>query len=49
MAHGDEVELIDPKTPERNGVYLVEAVSYPVGVSGYFQNITLGPRINARN
>jgi hypothetical protein len=49
MYHGDEVELIDPKTPERNGVYLVEAVEYSIGIKGYFQKITLGARINARN
>ena len=44
--HGDEIEIIDPKTPERSGIYLAEAVEYPIGVSGYFQTITLGPRIN---
>lgn len=47
MYHGDEVELIDPKTPERNGVYLIEAVDYEIGVNGYFQTIKLGAKISA--
>lgn len=49
MEHGDEVELIDPVTPERNGVYLVEAVEINIGINGYFQTITLGARTDARN
>lgn len=43
--HGDEIEIIDPKTPERNGVYLVEAVEHEIGVNGYFQTIKLGVKV----
>tara|TARA_R110000796_G_scaffold74629_8_gene167822 strand:- start:1778 stop:2779 length:1002 start_codon:yes stop_codon:yes gene_type:complete len=49
LYHGDEIEIIDRKTPERNGVYLVEAAEYQIGINGYFQTITLGVRIDARN
>lgn len=45
MYHGDEVEIIDPRTPERNGVYLVESVDYTIGVNGYFQSIKLGVKV----
>jgi hypothetical protein len=47
MYHGDEIELIDKDLPERNGVYLIEGVDYEIGVSGYFQIITLGAKISA--
>jgi hypothetical protein len=49
IEHGDEVEIVDPKTPERNGVYLVEAVEKEIGINGYFQKITLGVRVDVRN
>jgi hypothetical protein len=43
--HGDEIELIDKKYPEKNGVYLCESVEREAGVNGYFQNIYLGAKI----
>jgi hypothetical protein len=43
--HGDEVELVDPKIPERDGIYLIEAVDIEVGVNGYFQTLKLGAKI----
>lgn len=46
LYHGDEIELIDRKTPEKNGVYLIEGVEYEIGVDGYFQIITLGAKIS---
>jgi hypothetical protein len=45
MYHGDSVEIIDPKTPEKNGVYLVESVEIEIGINGYFQTIKLGVKI----
>lgn len=45
IKHGDEIEIIDPKTPEKNGVYLAETVDYEIGVNGYFQNIYLGVKV----
>lgn len=42
MFHGDEVEIEDPKRPERNGIYLVEQVTHSIGVNGSFQSIKLG-------
>lgn len=45
VRHGDEVEIIDPRTPEKNGVYLAESVDYEIGVNGYFQSISLGAKI----
>ena len=39
MKHGDEIEIVDNRRPERNGVYLAESVEYPIGVNGYFQII----------
>lgn len=46
VKHGDEVEIINPKTPEQNGVYLAETVNHPIGVDGYFQEIFLGAKIS---
>lgn len=43
--HGDEAEIIDKKYPEKNGVYLIEAVEYETGVNGYFQTVHLGAKI----
>ena len=43
--HGDEIEIIDKKTPERNGIYLTESVNYTIGVNGYFQSIKLGAKV----
>ena len=47
IRHGDEVEIIDPRTPEKNGVYLAESVNYSIGVDGYFQEIFLGAKISS--
>lgn len=45
VKHGDEITIIDPKTPERNGTYLAEAVNPTFGINGYFQKITLGIKV----
>lgn len=45
MKHGDEVELIDKKRPDRNGVYLVESVMATIGIDGSFQTLKLGAKI----
>lgn len=47
VKHGDEIEIINPRTPEQNGVYLAESVSYPIGVDGYFQEVNLGAKISS--
>jgi hypothetical protein len=47
LYHGDEIDLIDKEVPEKNGVYLIEAVEIEIGVNGYFQTITLGAKISA--
>jgi beta-galactosidase beta subunit len=47
VRHGDEIEIIDPLIPERNGVYLAESVEYSIGVDGYFQSINLGAKISS--
>lgn len=49
VKHGDEIEIIDPKNPEKNGVYYAEAVKPYFGVSGYFQTITLGAKVSVAN
>jgi hypothetical protein len=49
VKHGDEIEIIDPKHPERNGIYYAEAVNPYFGVGGYFQTITLGAKISVSN
>ena len=40
--HGDIINLVSNKLPERNGKYLVKAVKITDGVDGYFQTLTLG-------
>lgn len=45
MYHGDEVEIVDIRRPERNGVYLIESVSYEIGINGSFQTLKLGAKI----
>lgn len=45
VRHGDEVEIIDPFRPEKNGIYLTESVNYTIGVGGYFQEINLGVKV----
>ncbi len=47
VRHGDEVTIIDPKTPEKNGTYLAESVEYQIGVDGTFQEINLGAKISS--
>ncbi len=46
VRHGDSIKLVDPFNPERNGIYLVESVSYEFGINGYFQDIRLGIRLD---
>lgn len=48
IRHGDEIELIDNKNPEKNGFYLVEEVVLRWGLDGYFQTVTLGAKISAK-
>lgn len=48
VKHGDEIEIIDPKHPERNGTYYAEAVVQRFGTGGYFQTITLGVKITVK-
>lgn len=43
---GDQVELIDNRHPNRNGVYLVDKVNTTFGVDGYRQTITIPYRIS---
>lgn len=40
--HGDIINLVSNKMPERNGQYLVKSVEISEGVGGYFQKIELG-------
>ena len=40
--HGDIINLVSNKLPERNGKYLVKSVKITDGVEGYFQTLTLG-------
>ena len=42
---GDNVQLIDPILPERNGVYKVKSVEYKGGVNGLRQTIQLDYKI----
>ena len=46
VKHGDEIEIINPRSPEQNGVYLAESVKYQIGVDGYFQEVFLGAKIS---
>lgn len=46
VRHGDEIELIDPVQPEKNGVYYAEAVDAEIGINGYFQTIKLGAKVS---
>lgn len=46
VKHGDEVQLIDAKLPERNGTYLVKEVREKNDNSGQRQVITLDIRID---
>jgi hypothetical protein len=48
VRHGDEIELINKKQPEQNGIYYAEEVRPTFGVDGYFQTITLGVKISAK-
>jgi len=43
---GDNVQLIDPKLPERNGLYKVKGVEYNGGVDGLRQSIELHYKIS---
>lgn len=45
VRHGDEIELIDLRQPEKNGVYLAESVEYQIGINGSFQSINLGVKV----
>ena len=40
-----QVELIDPRNPSKNGVYLVEEVTTNFGVSGYRQQLSIPYKI----
>lgn len=45
ITKGDVVNITDENYPEKDGSYLVEAVSYKFGTRGYRQKITLGPKV----
>ncbi|RYD57291.1 MAG: hypothetical protein EOP56_08250 [Sphingobacteriales bacterium] len=45
VRHGDNVQLIDPSMPERNGSYKVKAVTYKGGTSGLRQEIHLDKKL----
>lgn len=45
IKHGDTVELVDIKLPERSGEYLVDNVVTTQGMSGYRQKIELGAKV----
>ena len=46
VTHGDIINIIDKKKPEKDGFYRVESVDYTLGVDGYFQDITLGIKVS---
>ena len=46
VKHGDEIELISPEQPEKNGVYYAEANDPEIGVNGSFQTIKLGAKVS---
>lgn len=48
VKHGDEIELVNKRQPEQNGVYYAEEVNPKFGIDGYFQTITLGVKISAK-
>jgi hypothetical protein len=41
IKHGDNVKIIDPVLPERNGIYKAKGVNYTFGQGGYRQKIQL--------
>ncbi len=41
VRHGDAIQIVDRHRPEREGTYLVKAVTYTVGMGGFRQEITL--------
>lgn len=43
--HGDQVELVDPNIPDRNGKYIVKEVERTFGLSGYRQIIHLEVKV----
>ena len=45
VLHGDRINLIDKRQPERDGTYFVKGIEYEFGWNGYFQNIELGNRL----
>jgi len=45
VKHGDEIEIIDKRIPERQGIYLAEAIEVQIGINGYFQVIKLGAKV----
>lgn len=46
VKHGDAIRLVDPKIPDRNGIYLVRQVVTTFGMQGGRQEITLDRKIN---
>ena len=41
ITHGSRINILDPKLPERNGLYMVRGVKYTGGVNGLRQEIEL--------
>ena len=42
---GNKIQLISDIYPEKNGVFMAEAVKTTMGLNGYRQTITVGPKI----
>ena len=48
VKHGDEIEIINKRQPEQDGLYYAEEVKPRFGIDGFFQTITLGVKISAK-
>lgn len=46
VRHGDNVKIIDPVLPERNGIYKAKGVTYTFGMEGYRQKVQLDIKIS---
>jgi hypothetical protein len=44
---GDNIQIYDPKLPERNGLYKCKGVDYEAGVGGIRQTVQLDYQIGA--
>ncbi len=46
IKHGDQINLVHKKFPEKNGVYLVSTVNTTFGMSGYKQSVSLDIKVS---